>query len=51
LAHIPRLPQQLLYFPSYEYVTDVLRNDEYFEADRCHPNEKAISLVAENFLK
>jgi hypothetical protein len=41
----------LEYFPSFEFVTDVLRNDVYFEADRCHPNDKAIALVAENFLK
>jgi hypothetical protein len=40
-----------VYFPSYEFVTDVLRNDTYFELDRCHPNGKAIALVAENFLR
>ena len=39
------------YFPSYEFVSDVLRNDEFFEDDRCHPNDKAIALVAEKFLK
>jgi hypothetical protein len=39
----------LTYFPSYEFVTDVLRNDEYFEQDRCHPNETAIQKVAETF--
>ncbi len=39
----------LTYFPSYEYVTDVLRNDEYFEYDRCRPNELAIQKVAESF--
>jgi hypothetical protein len=38
------------YFPSYEFVTDVLRNDDYFESDRCHPNEMAIALVAQEFL-
>jgi hypothetical protein len=40
-----------IYFPSYEYVSDVLRNDNYYENDRCHPNDRAIALVAENFLK
>ncbi len=39
----------LTYFPSYEFVTDVLRNDEYFEYDRCRPNELAIQKVAESF--
>lgn len=38
-----------VYFPSYEFVTDVLRNDLYFEDDRCHPNEQAISLVSQYF--
>jgi hypothetical protein len=51
LAHTLCEKYALTYFPSYEFVVDVLRNDEYFESDRCHPNEKAISLVAENFLK
>ena len=39
------------YFPSYEFVTDVLRSDEYFESDRCHPNPRAIELVLKEFLK
>jgi hypothetical protein len=39
------------YFPTYEFISDVLRNDTYFESDRCHPNDRAIALVAENFLK
>lgn len=38
------------YFPSYEFVTDVLRNDNYFENDRCHPNERAIALIASEFV-
>lgn len=51
LAHELCRTSDSVYFPSYEFVLDVLRNDEYFESDRCHPNEKAIALVAENFLK
>ena len=39
-----------VYFPSYEFVSDVLRNDTYFESDRCHPNQRAIELVAEKFI-
>ena len=41
----------LNYFPSFEYVTDVLRNDYYYEADRCHPNEQAILAVSRAFLR
>lgn len=51
LAHALSDRFSLDYFPSYEYVTDVLRNDDFYESDRCHPNEKAISFVAEKFLK
>jgi hypothetical protein len=50
LVHTLRVPQLLSYFPSYEYVTEILRNDEYFNSDRCHINERAISLVADKFL-
>jgi hypothetical protein len=51
LAHALCERFSLEYFPSYEYITDVLRNDDFYESDRCHPNDKAIVLVAENFLK
>jgi hypothetical protein len=51
LAHVLCEMTNSVYFPSYEFISDVLRSDEYFEVDRCHPNEKAIALVAENFLK
>ena len=39
------------YFPSFELITEVLRNDEYFELDRCHPNKRAIQEVIRSFLK
>jgi hypothetical protein len=51
LAHELCETTNSVYFPAYEYVSDVLRNDEYFESDRCHPSGKAIALVAENFLR
>ena len=51
LAHELCKTTDSVYFPSYEFVSDVLRNDTYFESDRCHPNDRAIALVAENFLK
>lgn len=50
LAHALCEKYTLMYFPSNEFVIDVLRNDEYFEEDRCHPNEKAIQKVADCFL-
>ena len=50
LAHELCMNFNSSYFPSYEFVTDVLRNDDYFESDRCHPNERAIALVAQKFL-
>lgn len=50
LAHALCEQHSLSYFPSYEFVTDVLRNDDYFENDRCHPNQIAIALVAQEFL-
>ena len=50
LAHLLCEKFKVSYFPSFEFVTDVLRNDDYFEVDRCHPNVMAISLVAQEFL-
>jgi len=50
LAHMLRENLSSEYFPSFEYVTDVLRNDQYFASDRCHPNELCVSLVAQEFL-
>jgi hypothetical protein len=50
LAHALCERFSLDYFPAYEYVTDVLRNDEYFESDRCHPNSIAIERIVQCFL-
>jgi hypothetical protein len=50
LAHALCEQHSLSYFPSYEFVTDVLRNDDYFDSDRCHPNEMTIARVAQEFL-
>ena len=40
-----------IYFPSYEFVSDILRNDDYYENDRCHPNERAILAIIREFLR
>lgn len=37
------------YFPSYELVTDVLRDYRYYNADMVHPNAQAIDYVWERF--
>jgi hypothetical protein len=51
LAHELCADLKVDYFPSYEFVTDVLRNDEFFEKDRCHPNERAILAISHEFLR
>jgi hypothetical protein len=37
------------YFPSYELVTDVLRDYRFYASDMAHPNEQAIQFVFEQF--
>lgn len=37
------------YFPSYELVTDVLRDYRFYKSDLVHPNDIAINFVFENF--
>jgi hypothetical protein len=39
------------YFPSYEWVTDELRDYGYYEKDGCHPNAQAIDFVAKHWIK
>ncbi len=40
---------QTFYFPSYELVTDVLRDYRFYKSDLVHPNESASSFVFEKF--
>lgn len=51
LAHELCADGSALYFPSYEFVSDVLRNDDFFESDRCHPNQRAIQAISQEFLR
>ncbi|MEO5649531.1 MAG: GSCFA domain-containing protein [Ginsengibacter sp.] len=37
------------YFPSYELVTDVLRDYRFYKNDLVHPNEEAVNFVFEKF--
>ena len=41
--------QNAFYFPSYELVTDVLRDYRFYKNDMVHPNEAAINFVFEKF--
>ena len=41
--------QNAFYFPSYELVTDVLRDYRFYKNDLVHPNETAINFVFEKF--
>jgi hypothetical protein len=50
LAHALCEEFSLVYFPAFEFISEILRNDEYFEEDRCHPNQRAIRKVAEFFV-
>jgi GSCFA family len=42
--------ENLYYFPSYELVTDVLRDYRFFKPDMVHPNETAINFVFNKFI-
>jgi hypothetical protein len=41
--------KDVFYFPSYELVTDVLRDYRFYKNDLVHPNETAINFVFEKF--
>jgi hypothetical protein len=41
--------QNAFYFPSYELVTDVLRDYRFYKDDMVHPNEAAVNFVFEKF--
>ncbi len=38
------------YFPSYEWITDELRDYEFYDKDGCHPNAAAIDYVCERWI-
>ncbi|MEP6628059.1 MAG: GSCFA domain-containing protein [Ginsengibacter sp.] len=41
--------QSAFYFPSYELVTDVLRDYRFYKTDLVHPNDAAVNFVFEKF--
>jgi GSCFA family len=48
-----RLQEQLQgrYFPSYEWITDELRDYRYYKEDGCHPNDLAIDFVFNKWIQ
>lgn len=42
--------EHVFYFPSYEIVTDVLRDYRFYKSDLVHPNEQATDYVFECFM-
>jgi len=43
--------ENVFYFPSYELVTDVLRDYRFYKSDLVHPNETAVNFVFEKFIE
>ena len=41
--------ENIYYFPSYELITDVLRDYRFYRSDLVHPNDSAIDFVFEKF--
>jgi hypothetical protein len=41
--------ENTFYFPSYELVTDVLRDYRFYKSDLVHPNETSVNFVFEQF--
>jgi hypothetical protein len=41
--------ENVFYFPSYELITDVLRDYRFYKNDLVHPNDTAVNFVFENF--
>jgi hypothetical protein len=39
--------EQIEYFPSYEIVTEQLKDLKYYKPDQAHPSEEAIDIVFE----
>jgi len=42
-------PHQVVYFPSYEFVIDDLRDYRFYNSDMIHPNQQAIDYIFEKF--
>lgn len=49
--YLSDLAEDVHYFPSYEIVTDDLRDYRFYEKDLIHPNEQAIDYIWDIFIK
>lgn len=43
--------QNIHYFPSYEWITDELRDYRFYKMDGCHPSEEAIDFVFKKWIQ
>jgi hypothetical protein len=52
LCHLlTEMDKRVQYFPSYEWLMDVLRDYRFYAEDMTHPSEQAVSLILEEFIK
>ncbi|OEK00453.1 hypothetical protein BFP97_02530 [Roseivirga sp. 4D4] len=49
--YLSEMAEDVHYFPSYEIVTDDLRDYRYYKKDLIHPNEQAIDYIWDFFVK
>jgi len=49
IEELLELRENSTYFPSYEIITDELRDYSFYESNGTHPNEKAVKVVMERF--
>lgn len=47
---VQKYPEAVRYFPSYEIMTDELRDYRYYAADGSHPTDEAVSYIFDKFL-
>ncbi len=51
ISHQLSMEEKVSYFPSYEFMIDVLRDYRFYKKDMVHPNEHAIELIWNEFEK
>jgi len=51
LCHRLQSRGDVYYFPSYEWITDELRDYSFYQTDGCHPNDVAIDFVFQKWIQ
>jgi hypothetical protein len=51
LCHRLQEGESVHYFPSYEWITDELRDYAYYQTDGCHPSDAAIDFVFQKWMQ